>query len=328
MVPAYAGTLNAVWTALSALGAMTNPMTTQDDVIVGGAVTGGVAAPARLGKGTDGQVLTVDPTTHHLLWATPKTVATDPLWAAAGDLAVGTGAATATKLTLTVPAANILNALGVVNGETTPTWKSLMDATAPTTQAFGDTAAAGSGTLLARITHKHAMPSDHPLGMMGTAFPTGAALTAYLALYGANAPFYRTNLGEWYYYDGTRWLTGLKWLTIPSDRVGFPSIYPDIYLRRLEWRPYVATTNNGSNYRVLNPYKYDPSLGAPVSLGSLNTSAGSPNVVIASTNLDINAVLGGIVNYPILICQSGTPVGSPGALTTEGLALAWQGIAT
>ncbi len=46
---------------------MTNPMTTQDDIIVGG--TSG--APARLGKGTSGQVLTVDPSTLHLVWATP-----------------------------------------------------------------------------------------------------------------------------------------------------------------------------------------------------------------------------------------------------------------
>lgn len=49
-------------------GGMTNPMTTQDDLIIGGAS----GAPARLGKGTDGQVLTVDPTTHHLVWATPS----------------------------------------------------------------------------------------------------------------------------------------------------------------------------------------------------------------------------------------------------------------
>jgi hypothetical protein len=48
-------------------GGMTNPMTTQDDLIVGGAS----GTPARLAKGSDGQVLTVDPTTHHLVWATP-----------------------------------------------------------------------------------------------------------------------------------------------------------------------------------------------------------------------------------------------------------------
>lgn len=46
---------------------LSNPMTTQDDLIVGGAA----GAPARLAKGADSQVLTVDPTTHHLSWATP-----------------------------------------------------------------------------------------------------------------------------------------------------------------------------------------------------------------------------------------------------------------
>src|SRR5690348_9706504 len=44
-----------------------NPMTTQDDLIVGG--SSGTAA--RLAKGSDSQVLTVDPSTHHLVWATP-----------------------------------------------------------------------------------------------------------------------------------------------------------------------------------------------------------------------------------------------------------------
>jgi hypothetical protein len=47
-----------------------NPMTTPADIIVG--TTAG--APARLAKGTDGQVLTVDPSTHLLLWATPAPV--------------------------------------------------------------------------------------------------------------------------------------------------------------------------------------------------------------------------------------------------------------
>ncbi len=41
-------------------------LTTQDDIIVRSAT-----APARLAKGSDGQVLTVDPITHHLIWATP-----------------------------------------------------------------------------------------------------------------------------------------------------------------------------------------------------------------------------------------------------------------
>lgn len=50
---------------------MSNPMTTQDDLIVGGAS----GAATRLAKGTDGQRLTVDPATHHLAWADPVEVA-------------------------------------------------------------------------------------------------------------------------------------------------------------------------------------------------------------------------------------------------------------
>jgi len=49
-------------------GGLTNPMTTLDDIIVGGAS----GTPARLAKGSDGMVLTVDPVTHHLVWATPS----------------------------------------------------------------------------------------------------------------------------------------------------------------------------------------------------------------------------------------------------------------
>jgi hypothetical protein len=53
--------------SLATTAAFPNPMTTQDDVIVGGAS----GAATRLAKGSDGQVLTVDPSTHHLVWATP-----------------------------------------------------------------------------------------------------------------------------------------------------------------------------------------------------------------------------------------------------------------
>jgi len=52
-------------TTLATGTAMTNPMTTAGDIILGD--TGGAAI--RLAKGTDSQVLTVDPTTHLPLWA-------------------------------------------------------------------------------------------------------------------------------------------------------------------------------------------------------------------------------------------------------------------
>ena len=57
--------------ATANLGGMTNPMTTLDDLIVGGA--SGVAG--RLAKGTSGQVLTIDPTSGHVAWETAPTTA-------------------------------------------------------------------------------------------------------------------------------------------------------------------------------------------------------------------------------------------------------------
>jgi hypothetical protein len=56
------------WDTVGVGSALSNPMTTQDDLVVGGAS----GVPARLAKGSDGQVLTVDPSTHHLVWATPS----------------------------------------------------------------------------------------------------------------------------------------------------------------------------------------------------------------------------------------------------------------
>jgi len=49
-------------------GGMSNPMTTQDDIIVGGSS----GTPGRLAKGSDSQVLTISPSTHHVAWATPS----------------------------------------------------------------------------------------------------------------------------------------------------------------------------------------------------------------------------------------------------------------
>jgi len=122
------------------------------------AVGSGVDTATVLTKGADGKVLTM--VAGAVAWAAATgggAMATDPLWDAAGDLAVGTGADTGAKLALTVPgAANLLNVLGVVNGESTPAWKVLFDGTAP--EAIG-TAAAGTGVVAAHRNHVHALPA-------------------------------------------------------------------------------------------------------------------------------------------------------------------------
>ena len=68
------GSTSITWTQFTG-GGMTNPMTTQDDIIVGAAS----GVPARLAKGSDSQVLTVDPSTHHLVWATPSSGFANPM---------------------------------------------------------------------------------------------------------------------------------------------------------------------------------------------------------------------------------------------------------
>lgn len=73
------------------IAAMTNPMTTPQDLIVGGTA----GAPTRLAKGTDGQVLTVDPLTHDVAWDDPTFVS--PI-TAQDDLIVGDSGGDAARL--------------------------------------------------------------------------------------------------------------------------------------------------------------------------------------------------------------------------------------
>jgi len=91
-----------------------------------------------------------------LTWQVPAgggSMATDVLWAAKGDLAVGLANDSGGILTLTVPgAANLLNVLGVATGEDTPTYKVLFNATVGT--ALG-VASAGTGVVAARANHVH-----------------------------------------------------------------------------------------------------------------------------------------------------------------------------
>lgn len=71
---------------------LTNPMTTQDDIIVAGA--GGT--PSRLAKGSSGYVLTVDPVSGHLAWDVAPGF-TNPM-ITADDLIVGGTGGAATRL--------------------------------------------------------------------------------------------------------------------------------------------------------------------------------------------------------------------------------------
>ena len=61
--------------SVAASESMANPMTAEGDLVVGGTVTGGVAAPTRLGAGTSGYVLTSQGPGVEPVWSEPGTSA-------------------------------------------------------------------------------------------------------------------------------------------------------------------------------------------------------------------------------------------------------------
>lgn len=90
---------------------MSNPMTTVGDIIVGGTVTSGVAAPSRLAMGTSLQVLRVNSAGTNLEYATPSSGSAGLTWnaqtasytLALGDANNGVEMLVASANNLTVP---------------------------------------------------------------------------------------------------------------------------------------------------------------------------------------------------------------------------------
>ncbi len=140
-------------------------------------------------------------------------VASDAIWDAAGDLVVADGADSAVKLPISAPAATFLNVLGLLNGETTPTYQALFDATNPVTQAHSDAAATGSSTKAARRDHKHGMPAGGG----------GGAATREIWV----PPYATITLGrylDWPMIKLATGITGAFALKVPPDFVSLNSI--------------------------------------------------------------------------------------------------------
>ncbi len=79
-----------------------------------------------------------------------------------GDVIIGNVTPKWSKLAITVPAANILNVLGVANGELRPSWKATHDATNPTTIGVSDAAAPGTSLISSHRDHQHGSPATFP----------------------------------------------------------------------------------------------------------------------------------------------------------------------
>lgn len=133
-----------------------NPMTTQSDLIVGD--SGG--SPIRLPKGADGQVLTVDPSTHQLIWANPATGFSNPMTTRGDVLIEGAGPAAAR---LPIGAAGKV----IRSDGTDPSWQTLAEADLATTDV----------TTINVTSTKHGLAPKAPAD--ATKFLNGAATPAY-----------------------------------------------------------------------------------------------------------------------------------------------------
>jgi len=79
-----------------------------------------------------------------------------------GDIVIGNATPKWSKLAISIPAANVRNVLGIDNGELRPSWKTVLDATAPTTIGISDVAAAGTSLVFSHRDHQHGSPATFP----------------------------------------------------------------------------------------------------------------------------------------------------------------------
>lgn len=111
----------------------------------------------------------------------------------------------------------------------------------------------------------------------GTSFPGSPA---------TNDLYFRTDLDNIYFYDGTRWLTATEFRIagVGPDLSGTSSSTPnlgravipssvDIYVTTIDISTFIATTNDGTKYWTFTFSKVDVTNGSAVSLGSFTTAA-------------------------------------------------------
>lgn len=103
-----------------------------------------------------------------------------------GDLIIGTGATPKwTRYAISVPAANLMNVLGCVNGNTEPIWQALFDATNPA--ALG-TAGPGTSVVAAHRDHIHTLPKLDDMAAADDNTDLNATTTSHGLLLRATAP--------------------------------------------------------------------------------------------------------------------------------------------
>ncbi len=308
-------------------------------------------------------------TAHNILSAThgDATAAS----AVRGDVITAQGASpTWSRLAISVPAANVLNVLGAANGDTEPSYKTILDGTTPATETVGGAGAAGTSLVAAHRDHAHPItnpaldtlasptdittlntsttahglapkmvaPASGLLNVLGIANTETAASNKALfdttnpaalgsvgpgtqiiaarrdhihsaasvplttptidgkkVTFGTSNPGspssgdanFRTDLGLWTYYDGTRWLTAHEVaVDIPQTYYTVSGTRGLLHRLRTDYAPYITrvaistnadTTNNASNYWTIAIRGINLTDSAATTIDTFNTSADTVN---------------------------------------------------
>jgi len=144
----------------------------------------------------------------------------------------------------------------------------------------------------------------------GTAFPSGALSADH---------YFRTDLGLWFSFDGTRWLSVNEYradLTTFSPSTGLAATDAlaggaghnralDMFITQIFVSTRVRTTSSGTQYWTITAYKWVG--GTPTQLGSpFNTSADAANNYV-SHSIAINAVHTNIDSFEVDAAKTSTP---------------------
>jgi hypothetical protein len=104
-----------------------------------------------------------------------------------------------------------------------------------------------------------------------------------------NDIYYRTDLGLWIYYDGTRWLTEDEYSVDIPPLYNASSADSTIAVIRTDHAPfftrvvfnsYVATTNNATHYWTFGLASANMSRAGGANIKTFTTSADAPNVTV------------------------------------------------
>ena len=113
--------------------------------------------------------------TGHDLFSTSHADTTGAASPVDGDIIIGNATPKWSKLARSVPDANVLNVLGIANGETRPSWKAALDGTNPATLTSAASAAPGTSLVAAHRDHVHPITSSSAPGAAASLLATDAS---------------------------------------------------------------------------------------------------------------------------------------------------------